>query len=85
MTPGETRHALDTLVRAIVAETARADPATLGPATRLNEIGVDSLSLVSIAALVEASAQIELGDEAAERLFAARTLAELVELFVLAR
>lgn len=75
---------LEAVVAEAVAIASGADAAALHPHAKLHEIGIDSLSLVTVAALVEAESGIALDDDAAARLFDVRSLAELTALFALA-
>lgn len=71
---------LERLVISTVAAACRADRAALTPATELREIGLDSLSLMSVAVSLEAACGIELGDETAAELLGAQRLGDLIEL-----
>lgn len=72
---------LEALVEASVAAVCGTDPAAIGPDTDLDELGLDSLSLVSAASLIEAARGIELDADATARLLEARSVADLVALF----
>lgn len=72
---------LEALVEASVAIVCGTDPAAIGPDTDLDELGLDSLSLVSAASLIEAARGIELDADATARLLEARSVADLVTVF----
>lgn len=65
-------------VIATIAEACRVDPTTFGPCTPLRELGLDSLSLVSVVALLESACAVELDQRTATRVFEAERVADLI-------
>lgn len=72
---------LDRLVMTSIADACRADPAAIDASTELREIGLDSLGLVSVAALIESVCGLGLDDDAAGELLACQTVGDLAALF----
>lgn len=69
------------VVVSCLATACDAERAAIMPSTELRAIGLDSLSLVTVAALVEAAGGITLDEATAARLLEARTVADLVDVF----
>lgn len=72
------RAAFEQLVVATIAEACGVDAAVLGPRTVLRDIGLDSLSLVSVIALLESACAVEIGQRAATRALEAEEVADLI-------
>jgi acyl carrier protein len=77
--PPTERTAIGTLALSAIATACRVEEHALQRATRLDELNLDSLTLIWIASRVEAECSVTLTTDETLRLFAASTVGELID------